>query len=152
MARELGLEQLKKHTKDGVFFDQQIHDYTIEYMLINSLDDAYYDNIYFCKLQELIKAFVEGNLSKRLKEDKTLKENIIKLPPCKLIPKVWEESIYKRNLIKDKQDNLATSDIYECPMCSKRKCIVTQAQVRSADEPMTTFFKCVECGHSMSFE
>ena len=37
------------------------------------------------------------------------------------------------------------------PMCGNKQCGCTKAyyrqmQIRSADEPMTTFYKCVECG------
>ena len=31
--------------------------------------------------------------------------------------------------------------------CKKRKCSITEKQVRSADEPATQFITCLECGH-----
>jgi len=36
-----------------------------------------------------------------------------------------------------------------CPLCSHAKAFFMQIQTRSADEPMTTFYKCCkqECGH-----
>ncbi|EOD31001.1 hypothetical protein EMIHUDRAFT_63678 [Emiliania huxleyi CCMP1516] len=34
-----------------------------------------------------------------------------------------------------------------CPRCSHHRAYYQQLQIRSADEPMTTFYKCVECGH-----
>lgn len=34
-----------------------------------------------------------------------------------------------------------------CPSCRFEKAYFMQVQTRSADEPMTTFFKCVKCGH-----
>lgn len=154
-VRDEGIALLKKSIKSAptvAHIDKQLHDYATEYITINSLDNEYYDNIYFCKLQEIHKAVLEGDLVNRMKSDKVLKDNLVRLPSNKLIPKAWEDLIYKQNLLKDKQDNLATSDIYECPNCGKRKCVVTQAQIRSADEPYTTFFKCIPCGHTMTFE
>ncbi|OWZ77217.1 DNA-directed RNA polymerase III subunit RPC10 [Cryptococcus neoformans Bt85] len=34
-----------------------------------------------------------------------------------------------------------------CPKCDHRRAYFRQMQIRSADEPMTTFYKCCECGH-----
>lgn len=33
-----------------------------------------------------------------------------------------------------------------CPKCSHGRAYFFQLQIRSADEPMTTFYKCVKCG------
>ncbi|EIW68458.1 hypothetical protein TREMEDRAFT_24045, partial [Tremella mesenterica DSM 1558] len=34
-----------------------------------------------------------------------------------------------------------------CPKCDARKAYYRQLQIRSADEPMTTFYKCVDCSY-----
>ncbi|CAL1298875.1 unnamed protein product [Larinioides sclopetarius] len=34
-----------------------------------------------------------------------------------------------------------------CPKCAHGKAYFLQIQTRSADEPMTTFYKCVGCAH-----
>lgn len=38
------------------------------------------------------------------------------------------------------------SDSLECGRCKKKMVSYTQAQTRSADEPMTTFCECMNCG------
>lgn len=38
------------------------------------------------------------------------------------------------------------SDSLECGRCKQKKVSYTQAQTRSADEPMTTFCECMNCG------
>lgn len=43
------------------------------------------------------------------------------------------------------------SDSLECGRCKKKKVSYTQAQTRSADEPMTTFCECMNCGHRWKF-
>lgn len=35
----------------------------------------------------------------------------------------------------------------QCPTCGHDKAYFFQLQIRSADEPMTTFYKCVKCTH-----
>lgn len=34
-----------------------------------------------------------------------------------------------------------------CPKCDHTRAYYFQLQIRSADEPMTTFYKCCSCGH-----
>ncbi|KAA0719290.1 Transcription elongation factor A protein 1 [Triplophysa tibetana] len=43
------------------------------------------------------------------------------------------------------------SDLFTCGKCKKKKCTYTQVQTRSADEPMTTFVFCTECGNRWKF-
>jgi len=45
------------------------------------------------------------------------------------------------------QDNQAETDQFKCGKCKQRKCKYYQLQTRSADEPMTTFVTCVNCGN-----
>lgn len=39
------------------------------------------------------------------------------------------------------------TDIFRCEECGKRNCKYFQQQTRGADEPMTVFVTCMECGH-----
>ena len=36
---------------------------------------------------------------------------------------------------------------FVCFNCKSKKIFTTQKQMRSADEPMTTFFSCQQCGN-----
>jgi transcription elongation factor S-II len=45
----------------------------------------------------------------------------------------------------------ATTDQFQCGKCRQRKCTYFQMQTRSADEPMTTFVTCVNCGNRWKF-
>uniref|UniRef100_A0A673K967 Transcription elongation factor A protein 1-like n=1 Tax=Sinocyclocheilus rhinocerous TaxID=307959 RepID=A0A673K967_9TELE len=60
----------------------------------------------------------------------------------------------RKNLTKEaiRDHQVATSggtqtDLFTCGKCKKKKCTYTQVQTRSADEPMTTFVFCTECGN-----
>lgn len=44
-----------------------------------------------------------------------------------------------------------TTDLLKCGKCNKRNCTYNQLQTRSADEPMTTFVVCNECGNRWKF-
>ncbi|XP_015604882.1 transcription elongation factor S-II [Cephus cinctus] len=61
---------------------------------------------------------------------------------------------FKKEAINDAQ--LATvqgtkTELLKCGKCKKRNCTYNQVQTRSADEPMTTFVLCNECGNRWKF-
>ncbi|GAU89256.1 hypothetical protein RvY_01826 [Ramazzottius varieornatus] len=43
------------------------------------------------------------------------------------------------------------TDLLQCGKCKQRKCTYNQVQTRSADEPMTTFVYCNNCGNRWKF-
>uniref|UniRef100_A0A1I7YHP2 Transcription elongation factor n=1 Tax=Steinernema glaseri TaxID=37863 RepID=A0A1I7YHP2_9BILA len=43
------------------------------------------------------------------------------------------------------------SDMFKCGKCGKKNCTYSQMQTRSADEPMTTFVYCRDCGNRWKF-
>lgn len=57
---------------------------------------------------------------------------------------ISEQNMLNSQLAKD---NAAETDQFKCGRCNQRKCKYYQMQTRSADEPMTTFVTCVNCGN-----
>lgn len=64
-----------------------------------------------------------------------------------------EAKIQKENLNNSMvpQEEKSMSDYMECSKCKQKKVSFTQAQTRSADEPMTTFCECQNCGKRWKF-
>jgi transcription elongation factor S-II len=62
--------------------------------------------------------------------------------------KIKEENFFK-SLGAGEQE--AETEGFQCSRCKQRKCRYRQAQTRSADEPMTTFVTCVNCGNKWKF-
>ena len=64
-------------------------------------------------------------------------------------PQRWNKML-ELKAIKDKnkfETNIeASTDMFKCRKCHSRRCTYAQAQLRSADEPMTTFVSCLDCG------
>ena len=87
---------------------------------------------------------------KKLKIKKYSKEELAELTHRDMKPTLWKDLI-KKKLKRDehslKGDVAASTDEFKCFKCFKRKCTYYQLQTRSADEPMTTFVTCLECGN-----
>lgn len=66
-----------------------------------------------------------------------------------MFPEHWKPLIDEKNkrdrLLYEINKEMAT-DMYQCSRCKKRECSYYQLQTRSADEPMTSFVTCLNCG------
>lgn len=60
-----------------------------------------------------------------------------------------DKALEKENLNNAQvaQPEKSISDALTCGKCGQKKVSYTQAQTRSADEPMTTFCECLHCGN-----
>ena len=45
------------------------------------------------------------------------------------------------------KDFAMETDEFKCSRCKERRCTYYMLQIRSSDEPMTTFITCKNCGH-----
>jgi transcription elongation factor S-II len=69
-------------------------------------------------------------------------------------PDIWKQLL---ELKKIKEENKfaprieASTDDFTCSKCKSKKCTFYQLQTRSADEPMTTFVTCLNCGNRWKF-
>lgn len=69
-----------------------------------------------------------------------------------------ELKLIRKNLTKEairdhqvSQTGGTQTDLFTCGKCKKKRCTYTQVQTRSADEPMTTFVFCNDCGNRWKF-
>ena len=65
-------------------------------------------------------------------------------------PEKWKTLIENKK-IRDENKYIpkieASTDDFTCGKCKSTKCTYYQLQTRSADEPMTTFVTCLDCGN-----
>ena len=136
--------------------ENSIYNFTINYTSENNLDDII-NEIYLDKQDEIL---CNLNPEHEIKNEYLLNaiinktidaNNIAFLTPQKMYPLKWKKIIDRHNLIQDKKNNMATTNIFLCKKCGKRKCSVYQLQTRSADEPMTTFVTCLVCDTNWKF-
>ena len=77
-------------------------------------------------------------------------EKIISMKSEILYPELWESLLLKsakKMAMLGKENKEQGTDIFKCGKCKQNNCRYFQMQTRSADEPMTTFITCIDCGH-----
>ncbi len=68
---------------------------------------------------------------------------------AELYPEKWAEAMeiaLKREAKMLTVDKSMATDMFKCTKCGKRECTYYEMQTRSADEPMTQFIRCLNCG------
>ena len=89
------------------------------------------------------------NLIRRIKEGEFPIENIVSMTSYELAPEKWREMADRQFLREQKileGDKSRSTDQFKCHRCGKRECSFYELQTRSADEPMTQFITCLNCG------
>ena len=74
----------------------------------------------------------------------TMSDEELKSDDLRKMEKELEEENMKKAQVPVAKKSV--SDSLECSKCKKKMVSYTQAQTRSADEPMTTFCECMNCG------
>ena len=67
-----------------------------------------------------------------------------------IYPENWSELLdkkIKRDKLKYEMKPTAMTDQFKCRKCGSRSCSYYEVQTRSADEPMTQFISCLDCGN-----
>jgi transcription elongation factor S-II len=62
---------------------------------------------------------------------------------------MWRDYIHRRQQREKRQlegNKAMATDQFYCKQCHKRECTYYEMQTRSADEPMTIFISCLNCG------
>lgn len=113
-----------------------------------------WDNEFFCRIYtNKCRSMYSNFANKDNKNIPKLLKNIENVPSMsfqEIFPKPWKEMLdkkYKRekSLYEEKQE--AMTDQFKCSRCKSRECTYYELQTRSADEAMTTFITCLNCGN-----
>lgn len=92
-----------------------------------------------------------ASLRDKLDTDEISAYHLVFMNEREMFPEKWKILVEKK-IKRDNnmyEENLASAtDEFKCYKCSKRQCTYYQLQTRSADEPMTTFITCLNCGNN----
>lgn len=126
-------KRIKKKWTDTIF--KNLYESKIRSIYSNIKSDSYIQN------KEFKKRIIDGEIDVN---------KIADLSAYDIYPDVWKELID----MKTKSDKLkyelrpeAMTDVFKCRRCNSRSCSYYEVQTRSADEPMTQFINCLDCGN-----
>lgn len=149
------VKNLNKYFNDDTIstnIEKGIFNYTVREAKIRKVirkwDNEYFVIIYKDKLHTLIRN-LNSELIQRVINKECKPHDIVFLNHQELNPQIWKKMISdKIARDKSKYEDTASgaTDEFKCGRCKQRKCSFYQMQTRSADEPMTTYVTCLNCG------
>ncbi len=95
--------------------------------------------------------FREGIVNGEIKPEELATMDEVKMlnkAKRKELDKTIEDKVNEARSDWDKKHSKVLSGVYKCRKCGGDKTTQFEMQTRSADEPMTVFISCVECGNS----
>jgi len=88
-------------------------------------------------------------LFQKYKKGEVTLENMAEMNTYDLFETRWKDSFEQQQIREKRQlegDKSMATDQFLCTRCWKRECTYYEMQTRSADEPMTIFITCLNCG------
>ncbi len=140
--------------------EKSIYNSTIIYSKTNNIKrlwtNPHFYNIYQAKIRSIYTninsdSYIRNvSFKKKIMDGEIDCSNISKLSAYDIFPENWKELIdekLKKDKLKYELKPEAMTDIFKCHRCGSRSCSYYEVQTRSADEPMTQFINCLDCGN-----
>ena len=150
-----------ENKKKCINIEKSIYNFTIQEAtrkkVVKKWDNKYFIMIYLDKLRSIWMNINDNNYIGnknfvQLINDGTIStKEVALLTHQEIYPEIWRELIdakIKRDEKKFEVDKRGATSEFKCRKCYKRECSYYQLQTRSADEPMTTFVTCLNCGNN----
>lgn len=134
--------------------EKGIYNWTLEKAetlnVVKRWDNNRFVQLYSDRLRSVIRNITDPDLHKRLMNKEIKPHKVAFMTHQEMCPEKWREMIAAKKL-KDENRYAprleASTDNFTCYKCKSKKCSYYQLQTRSADEPMTTFVTCLDCGN-----
>lgn len=148
------LASILGNTKDSSNLEKGIYNYCLDHAtklnIVKKWDNNYFIKIYLDRVRTIYINLKNSDLKVRVQNKNIMPHEIAFMTHQDMQPNKWDDLI-KEKKIRDEnkyEPKLeASTDNFKCYKCKSNKCTYYQLQTRSADEPMTTFVNCLECGN-----
>ena len=120
--------------------------------IMHTLENKFFMILYKDKLRSIISNLrTNNNFLDKVKSGEIEVHKIGKITHQEMDPDKWKDIIQQKIERDNQKYNNNTEGLskeFKCGRCKKRETQYTQVQTRSADEPMTTFVTCINCGNN----
>jgi transcription elongation factor S-II len=117
--------------------------------VVKKWDNPFFIQIYLDHLRRIYLNLNNDKLIEQVVSGEIKSHTIAFMSHQEMLPERWDEMIRIKS-IRDKgkfEINLeATTDTFTCRKCKSKKCSYYQMQTKSADESMTVYISCLDCG------
>lgn len=140
----------------GSNLEKGVHNWAIKEAtnkkVVKKWDNPFFVQIYLDHLRSVYLNLKNEGLLAKVNSGEIKAQDLAFMTHQEYCPEKWDELI-KAKIIRDRnkfeQKLEAMTDLYTCKKCKSKNCSYYAMQVRSADEPMTLFITCLECGQRM---
>ena len=119
--------------------------------IVKKWDNGYFVQIYADRLRTVCINLANEHVMQLINSKQIKVHELAFMSHQEMNPDKWT-ALIKAKQLRDKHKYEtkveASTDNFTCPnsKCRSTKCTYYQLQTRSADEPMTTFVTCIDCG------
>ena len=140
--------------KDSSNLEKGIYNYCLDHAtklnIVKKWDNNYFVKIYLDRVRTIYLNLKNSDLKIKVQNKNIKPHEIAFMTHQEMQPNKWdaliqEKKIRDENKYEPKLE--ASTDNFKCYKCKSNKCTYYQLQTRSADEPMTTFVNCLDCGN-----
>ena len=146
--------KLSQRIEESIF--RNVYELAIERRVLKKWDNPIFKKMYVNKARSIYSnlkkdSYVKNDkLAQKIKFKKFDLDNIASMSYQELFPEHWKQLLdekFKREKVMYEEKEEAMTDQFKCGRCKSRKCTYYELQTRSADEGMTTFITCINCGN-----
>ena len=116
--------------------------------IIKKWDNKIFVRIYLNHVKSILMNLNE-NIVEQIKKKEIKPQNVAFMTHQELCPQKWANAIERKTIrdkVKFESKMEATTDTFTCRKCKSNRCSYYLLQTRSADEPMTCYVSCLDCG------
>jgi DNA-directed RNA polymerase subunit M/transcription elongation factor TFIIS len=117
--------------------------------IVKKWDNPSFINLYIDRLRSVYMNLKTVEFLEKIKSKEIPAEKVASMTHYEMFPSHWEESLEKKMMRDASRLNTniqASTDMYTCKRCKSKKTTYYEVATRSADEQMTIFITCLDCG------